>query len=86
MDEAGKTGTDIETGGIQEDFLEEVMFESNLHKEFVIQGREQRPGGGRVVCVCGGTIDMEGDNKMLGWVRSLLSGWGVAPQLEDSSQ
>lgn len=72
-------------GGIQEDFMEEVVFESSLHKEFVIQGRGQRPGGGRVVCV-GGTNDMEGDNKMLGWVQSLLTGVGCYPQLEDSSR
>lgn len=58
--------------------MEEVMFESSLHKEFVIQGRGQRPGGGRVVCV-GGTNDMEGDNKILGWVQSLLTGVGCYP-------
>lgn len=30
------------------------------------------------MCV-GGTNDMEGDNKMLGWVQSLLTGVGCYP-------
>lgn len=46
MEEAeGETG--VEKGGIQEAFMEEVMFALGLNKDFIMQGRRPRPGRGK---------------------------------------
>lgn len=86
MDEAGKTGTDIEMGGIQEDFMEEVMFESSLHRVRYTGKRAKAWRRQGCVCVWGAQMTWREIIRCWGGYGVFLLGWGVAPPLEDSSR